>query len=89
MGMNQQIQETKLRKQSTFAKAQVIAASRSIRRYESSQGPIWCVESESTRRKFYCVQYIGGELMCDCPAFLYGMTNPCKHQLSVCLKETA
>lgn len=85
--MNQvkQIQETKSKKMSTFAKAQVIEASKRI--HKSSVSDIWLIESESVKDKFYKVVYVDGELMCDCKAFEYGMTNPCKHILSLAIKE--
>ncbi|MGH9975060.1 MAG: SWIM zinc finger family protein [Nitrososphaeraceae archaeon] len=86
MTMNQiQIQER--RKQSTYAKAVCIAASRRI--HKSSKGNIWMVESDNpkVKNRFYCVHYIEGELYCDCPAFQFNTTNPCKHIVATALKS--
>lgn len=87
-------QQTVVRKpktMTTFEKAQVIAASRRI--HKSSCSDVWMVESDSVKRKFYCVQYVDvegqGEFICDCPAYTYGMTNPCKHIISIAVKEAA
>jgi hypothetical protein len=48
-------------------KARIIATSKRVRRSEANRN-IWCVESETVRGKFYKVEYIEGELMCDCRA---------------------
>jgi hypothetical protein len=85
----QVIQEKRqpLKRQSTYSRAQIIATSRNFHR--SSVNHMWLVESEGKEGKFYCVHYLEGELMCDCPAYVYGMTNPCKHILAVCQWEVA
>lgn len=82
--MNQEVQEIKMqvRRASTIGKAYVIAASRRI--HKSSQGSMWIVEG-SQDRKFYKVEYVSGEMICECPAFTYGMTVPCKHILSIAM----
>jgi predicted nucleic acid-binding Zn finger protein len=84
--MNQQIQEhkEKVRMQSTYSKAQIIAVSKSI--HKSSQGHIWMVEG-SKQGSFYKVEYVNGEVICECPAFAYGAANPCKHVLAISLLE--
>jgi predicted nucleic acid-binding Zn finger protein len=86
--MNQQIQELKqqVRMHSTYAKAQVIAASKNI--HKSTQGNIWMVEG-SKAGSFYSIQYIEGELMCECPAYVYGATDPCKHVIAISLLEVS
>jgi hypothetical protein len=73
----------KVRMQSTYGKAQVIAISRSI--HKSSKGNVWMVES--SKGGFYKVQYIDGEVICECPAFAYGAANPCKHAIAISLLE--
>ena len=42
-----------------------------------------------TPGKMYMVAYVDGEMLCNCGAFEYGMTDPCKHILSVVLIEVA
>jgi predicted nucleic acid-binding Zn finger protein len=92
LGMTQ-IQELKekIRIQSTYSKAQVIAVSRSI--HKSSRGNVWMVESSSQKGKFYKVEYVpeAKEIFCECPAFVYanGAANPCKHVLAVSLLEVS
>jgi hypothetical protein len=83
--MNRQIQELKekVRMQSTYSKAQVIACSRSI--HKSSKGNVWMVES--SKGGFYKVQYVDGEIIYECPAFAYGAANPCKHAIAIALLE--
>jgi predicted nucleic acid-binding Zn finger protein len=85
--IQKQIQElkTKVRMQSTYGKAQVIAVSKRIRK--ASLGKMWMVES--SKGGFYKVEYVSGEMVCECPAFVYGMTVPCKHIISVAVKETS
>jgi hypothetical protein len=79
------------RKQTTFAKAQVIAASRRI--HKSSCSDIWMVENDSVKGKFYCIQSVSiegeTELVCYCAAYTYAMTIPCKHIISLAIKEIA
>lgn len=94
--MNQSIQElTKgqtrkaVRKQTTYSKAQVLAVSRNIHKSSVSERDIWCIESESKKNAFYCVQYVEGDMVCDCPAFVYGVTVPCKHISAITIKETS
>ena len=70
---------------STYAKAVGIACSRKI--HKSSVSDIWMIESETVKGKFYCVQYIEGELMCDCKAFGFSPDNTCKHILACSLYE--
>jgi hypothetical protein len=85
--MNQvSMNQTERRKMSAYGKAQVIAASHEIARLP--RGPMWSIESENRPGHFYKVIYPDGEVICDCPAFEYGMTDPCKHILSVVLLET-
>jgi hypothetical protein len=67
--------------QSTYSKALVIAVSRSI--HKSSRGNVWMVEA-SQKGKFYCVQYVEGELLCDCPQFVY-RGETCKHICSIAI----
>lgn len=71
---------------STYGKAQVIAASREIVR--SQCGPMWRVESKGTPGHFNGGVYLDEEVICDCPAFEYVMTDPGRHILSVALLET-
>jgi hypothetical protein len=75
----------KVRMQSTYSKAKVIAVSHRI--HKSTKGNVWMVESSNGG--FYKVEYIEGELMCEYPAFVYGMTSPCKHIISLAVKETS
>ena len=89
-----EIQKQEVRKQSTFTKAQVIAASRRI--HKSSCSDVWMIESDTVKGKFYCVQYVAIEegmksktLVCDCSAYTYNVTVPCKHILSVAIKVTS
>jgi SWIM zinc finger len=78
--------QTDRRKMSTYGKARVIAASREIVR--SQCGPMWSIESENSPGHFYKVVYLDEEVICDCPAFEYGMIDTCKHILSVTLLGT-
>jgi hypothetical protein len=84
-----QLQELKenVRMQSTYSKAQVIAVSKSI--HKSSKGNVWMVESSSVKGKFYKVEYISeeGELMCDCPHFVY-RGETCKHCIAIAIIVT-
>lgn len=84
--MNEEIQElkTQVRKASTIGKAHVIAVSRRI--HKSSQGNMWMVES-SVDGKFYKAEYLEETqgFFCECKAFEYGNSSPCKHILSIAL----
>ena len=82
------------KQQTTFAKVQVIAASRRI--HKSSCSDVWMIESDTVKDKFYCVQYVAIEegmksktLVCDCPPYTYNVTVPCKHIIATAIKVTS
>lgn len=89
--MNQELKQiqTELRKEKTLAKAKAIALTKRVRK--TSNPNIWCVQSgnERTTNKFYMVTYDQDihDFLCSCPAFIYGMTVPCCHSLSIAIKE--
>lgn len=83
--MNQfQELKKKVRMPQTYAKGKAMFESRKI--HKSSVGNVWMVES--SKGGFYKVEYLEGEFLCECPAFAYGMTVPCKHIIFVGLKTT-
>ena len=86
MSMDQMLSQKERRTVSTYGRAHVIAASREIVR--SQCGPLWSIESENSPSHFHKVVYLDEEVICDRPAFEYGMTDPCKHFLSIALLET-
>jgi len=88
--MNQQIQE-QTKEQRVLDKAQVIAASKKVRR--TSNRMIWIVGSGDPRYpgRFYRVMFEENEdaFTCDCLAYVFegDNRNPCKHILSVAIFE--
>jgi hypothetical protein len=81
--MVQVIQE-QTKEQRILDKAQVIAASKKVRR--TSNRLIWIVGSGNPQipNKFYRVMYDEDldEIVCDCKAYQFGMTVPCCHILA-------
>ncbi len=51
----------------------------------TSKDNIWMIEG-SKPGSFYKVEYVDElkEVICECPAFAFGVTNPCKHVLACC-----
>jgi hypothetical protein len=82
---NQQQQQQPQQKNKIYAKTVAIASTKRI--HKSSMGDIWLVESETQKGKFYKIEYDQelDALRCECPSFMYGEKQICKHIISICL----
>jgi hypothetical protein len=76
-----------IRSRTTYSNAQVVAVTCHI--VKSVCEPLWRVQSESDPQRYYKVVYVNKELTCDCPAYIHGLTVPCKHILATCLMEVS